>query len=78
MSAKKTSKSKKVSKVKLSPPIKKQSKPLEKLANKEVSTIKELPQRACIDCHFLTDRRDETTNIDAALERNYKIFLLFC
>jgi len=74
MPAKKTSKSKKVSKVKLSPPIKKQSKPLEKLANKEVSTIKELPQRACIDCHFLTDRRDETTNIDAALERNYKIF----
>jgi hypothetical protein len=46
----------------------------EKPANKEVSTIKELPQRACIDCHFLTDRRDETTNIDAALERNYKIF----
>jgi hypothetical protein len=24
----------------------------EKPANKEVSTSKELPQRACIDCHF--------------------------
>ena len=66
MSAKKTSKSKKVSKVKLSPPIKKQSKPLEKLANKEVSTIKELPQRACIDCHFLVEKQDDTE--EAGLE----------
>ena len=66
MSAKKTSKSKKVSKVKLSPPIKKQSKPLEKLANKEVSTSKELPQRACIDCHFLVEKQDDTE--EAGLE----------
>ena len=66
MSAKKTSKSKKVSKEKLSPPIKKQSKPLEKLANKEVSTIKELPQRACMKCHFLAEEQNDTE--EAGLE----------
>ncbi len=38
------------------------------------SSEKDKPKCACIDCHFLTDRRDETTNIDAALERNYQIF----
>ena len=35
------------------PLTKEQSTSSEKLANKELSTIKEIPQRACIDCHFL-------------------------
>jgi len=38
----------------------------EKPANKEVSTSKELPQRACIDCHFLVEKQDDTE--EAGLE----------
>jgi hypothetical protein len=65
-------------KIKIRKEVFKKTRPIEKeqikssgkLAKKEVST----PQRACIDCHFLAERRDETDNIDAALERDYKFF----
>ena len=47
----------------------------EKPANKEVSTSKELPQRACIDCHFLAEIQNDTE--EAGLEP-YEMELKIC
>ena len=79
MSAKKKPVPKKVSRKKAFLLAKKQNAPSEELANNKLSTIKEMPQRACIDCHFLTrdivdiddNPDDERLNTARILERDY-------
>jgi hypothetical protein len=75
MSAKKKIADEVKTKIKTKKKVFKETQPLKKEPIKKVvSAIKEMPQRACVDCHFLAERCDETSNIDVALEINYKIF----